>query len=236
MKMKCKICGEIKSADEFERYITLSGRQKRRYQCRKCRIKAITKRNREKGKTFCPVCQKIKQPFDFTRSNSLDFRSYGKICRECAYQKNLDFRKANQKKFFKKIDTESGLIHCFACGKYKSSEHFYKNSLRPDGYDSNCKECRRKQQRKCYYETKRFLISFFNNKCAICGKSFEWYAYDFHHKNSKEKELKISLYTKLTVNMLKQHKEFLNELKKCILVCAICHRKIHTIEEKRDEL
>lgn len=80
---------------------------------------------------------------------------------------------------------------------------------------------------KRYRETKKYLIELFGNKCAICGKTFSWYAYDFHHKNSEDKETKISKYMKFSIKHLLNLPEFQEEIKKCILVCAICHRKLH---------
>ena len=80
---------------------------------------------------------------------------------------------------------------------------------------------------KRYKKTKEWLIDLKGNKCALCGKVFPWYAYDFHHKNGNEKESKISRYTRLTKKHLQNLPEFWEEFNKCILICAICHRKLH---------
>lgn len=58
-------------------------------------------------------------------------------------------------------------------------------------------------------------------KCHICGFNEPIPSlYDFHHINPKEKEFGLNtITTKIEYT--------LNEVKKCILVCPICHRKIH---------
>lgn len=222
----CKICGKEKPITEFEDYITKKGEKKRRWQCRQCRSAKAAERRREKNKRICPVCKKEKQPFEFVRDNSLDYKEYGKICRECAYKKNKEKREEKLKAKIPRVDSK-GKIYCLRCKQYKSKDNFYKNPNRPTGYDFICKECRRKAYQERYKETKMALIERFGNKCAICGKTFPWYAYDFHHKEGEKKERKISRYTRLTMKHLETLPDFEEELKKCILVCAICHRKLH---------
>lgn len=67
------------------------------------------------------------------------------------------------------------------------------------------------------------LITVFDSKCCICG----WDAYqeglEFHHVNPKEKEFGICASNAVTKALDKQ----LAEMRKCILVCANCHRGIH---------
>ena len=48
-------------------------------------------------------------------------------------------------------------------------------------------------------------------------------AFDFHHINPEEKEFNIS-------SKYKSFKKLKIELEKCELLCAICHRKIHSEE------
>ena len=61
--------------------------------------------------------------------------------------------------------------------------------------------------------------------CTKCGFSHTA-ALDFHHENPEEKEYNIH---KLLGN--KQFKKAYEEIKKCIVLCANCHR-IHHHEEK----
>lgn len=65
------------------------------------------------------------------------------------------------------------------------------------------------------------LISVFDSKCCLCGFNAFPEALDFHHVNPEEKEFPLSS------NVMKSLDKQLAEAKKCILVCANCHRGIH---------
>lgn len=67
------------------------------------------------------------------------------------------------------------------------------------------------------------LIKVFGSKCCICGFDKWQSALEFHHVNPEEKEFGITVDT-ATKAIEKQ----LAEMKKCILVCANCHRGIHS--------
>lgn len=66
------------------------------------------------------------------------------------------------------------------------------------------------------------LISLFNSKCCLCGFNEFQEALEFHHVNPEEKELKLS--SNIMISLDKQ----ISEARKCILVCANCHRGIHS--------
>lgn len=60
------------------------------------------------------------------------------------------------------------------------------------------------------------------NKCLFCRES-DFSCLDFHHKNPNEKDIDISV-------LIKNHasiETLSNEIKKCVVLCANCHRKIH---------
>ena len=67
------------------------------------------------------------------------------------------------------------------------------------------------------------LIKVFGCKCCICGFDKWQSALEFHHVNPEEKEFSIT--TDTTTKAIEKQ---LEELKKCILVCANCHRGIHS--------
>lgn len=67
---------------------------------------------------------------------------------------------------------------------------------------------------------KKELIKYKGGKCQICGYDRCQEALDFHHTNSRNKDFNISGGTK-SFNTLKE------EVDKCVLVCANCHREIH---------
>ena len=62
--------------------------------------------------------------------------------------------------------------------------------------------------------------------------SDEWptACFDFHHLEDKEKEL-----SKLIHSWSSKYGLIIQELKKCIVLCSNCHRKLHWKESNRDE-
>ncbi len=75
--------------------------------------------------------------------------------------------------------------------------------------------------------TKIKLIEYKGNKCVKCGYNKECpSAFDFHHLDPTEKEIKIGG-SSLSFEKLKK------ETDKCVLVCKNCHAEIH--EEKYKE-
>lgn len=67
------------------------------------------------------------------------------------------------------------------------------------------------------------LISVLGGKCCICGFNNYPEALEFHHVHPEEKEFGLTASNAITRALDKQ----LIELRKCILVCANCHRGIH---------
>ena len=65
-------------------------------------------------------------------------------------------------------------------------------------------------------------IQYKGNKCEICGYDKCRQALEFHHKDTTLKDFGISAkgYTRAWKNIK-------NELDKCIMVCANCHRELH---------
>ena len=84
------------------------------------------------------------------------------------------------------------------------------------------KTIRAEKHKKRIKELKLEAIKKLGNKCIKCGYDKNYAALDFHHKNMKEKEYAIAD----LIHDRKVTKLFI-ELKKCILLCANCHREIH---------
>jgi hypothetical protein len=133
---------------------------------------------------------------------------------------------------------------CSKCGNEKEeSEFFFKNEKKKILH-SCCKECKREIDRISYKENKNnrrnkvrklanenivkvrtFFIEYKKTKkCEICGES-KWYVLDFHH--TKEKKYEIADLVKRGYSL----KTLIEELNKCIPVCANCHREIHYNEK-----
>ena len=74
------------------------------------------------------------------------------------------------------------------------------------------------------HSLKNQLVKEKGGKCELCGYSKCFAALEFHHINPEEKEFNIALYcSSNNVNVEKARED----LTKCLLVCANCHREIH---------
>jgi hypothetical protein len=88
---------------------------------------------------------------------------------------------------------------------------------------SICDSCRTRLRR---YLTRKACIDFLGNKCKDCGWTGDFVCFDIHHYTG-DKEFTIC------GSEYKSWASIKIELKKCILLCAICHRKrhLHTNED-----
>ncbi len=69
---------------------------------------------------------------------------------------------------------------------------------------------------------KQMAIDYKGGKCCICGYSKCNNALDFHHKDESKKSFGLSVR-----GLTRSWERTRNEVDKCILVCANCHREIH---------
>lgn len=67
------------------------------------------------------------------------------------------------------------------------------------------------------------IIELKGGKCEICGYSKNISALDFHHINPDEKSFQLDARHLSNTNK----ESIIEEVNKCILVCANCHREIH---------
>ena len=71
-------------------------------------------------------------------------------------------------------------------------------------------------------KTKEELVVYKGGKCEICGYDKCLCALDFHHLDPTQKDFTIS-----DSNIYKNLDKLKEEVDKCILVCANCHRELH---------
>lgn len=99
---------------------------------------------------------------------------------------------------------------------------------------ANCKECHSQYMKNKYQENKQKLQSVKSEmKCAKCGED-RGYVLDFHHIDPTIKKYTIS-------HMVAQHYNFeaqetQEEIEKCIVLCANCHREFHHFSFQQPEL
>lgn len=115
---------------------------------------------------------------------------------------------------------------CYYCKVEKSLTLFNKNGIRNGKirYKPFCKECESKVVKENQRKILRKAYTITHNlpyECSLCGYSKCEAALEFHHLNPSEKEFDIKALTNCSVE------KAVNEIQKCILVCANCHRELH---------
>ena len=130
---------------------------------------------------------------------------------------------------------------CSKCGRTKSLNFFYlrKSGPRSGKYYEKCKECMKIRGRNYYHlnrerqlklailrsnksknKMRRYLVEIKDRPCADCGKKYPSYVMDFDHKTDEIKEHEIAR----MINGGWSKEKINNEIKKCEIVCANCHR------------
>jgi len=104
---------------------------------------------------------------------------------------------------------------CNVCKELRPLVAYGKQAQNRDGKKGTCKRC---DQKRVATRTKTAKRKLKAGGCIICGYSKCLEALDFHHTEDN-KSSNIS-----KINSVAKAKE---EAKKCIVVCANCHREIH---------
>lgn len=115
---------------------------------------------------------------------------------------------------------------CCKCKETKEITEFYgsANDHHAFGRAALCKVCFNLSCMERWKATKVKAISYKGGKCVDCSLNLEeshFSVFEFHHLNPTEKEAN---WTKLR---LKSWDKIINELDKCVLLCANCHRIRH---------
>jgi predicted HNH restriction endonuclease len=114
--------------------------------------------------------------------------------------------------------------------KERVREYFLKRNSDPEWRAEKHKK--RTEQRR---ENKRKAVQHMGSKCAVCFQIFPDCCYDFHHKDPTQ----INDVPSSVLHC--SWARILAELEKCMMVCANCHRIIHSKDgyiahEKRKNL
>lgn len=118
--------------------------------------------------------------------------------------------------FNKDSTTKSGLY--LVCKKCRGN-YYQRNKDKIKKYRDSRIEITRKYTKHYREDTKIIMAQLKINGCAICGYDKCINALDFHHVNSGDKKFPVGSNT-IT------HKDFIEELQKCVLLCSNCHREI----------
>lgn len=99
--------------------------------------------------------------------------------------------------------------HCLVCAKQSTKKWL-------------CPGCYTKVRR---YRQKKRAVEMLGGKCCRCGWFGNIAGFEFHHVDGRTKETTIGNVANKSWEVVK------NELKKCILLCATCHRIEHSNNE-----
>ena len=110
---------------------------------------------------------------------------------------------------------------CPRCEKNCSTSDFY-NRRGKENSSVYCKKCTNLQTVERQRNFKKQMVDYKGGKCVKCGYDKCISALEFHHLNPNEKEFTLSHLKNYRFDEI-----IMNELDKCDLVCANCHREIH---------
>ena len=125
---------------------------------------------------------------------------------------------------------------CSKCSTEKEVKEFNSSKRQKDGYHVWCKVCvkihdqdrhrllsptRVVQNRERRASTREFISSL-KMKCTQCPEE-HISCLEFHHLGDDKKDFNISD----AVRRGYSQKRILEEVKKCVILCANCHRKFH---------
>jgi hypothetical protein len=118
-----------------------------------------------------------------------------------------------------------GTKRCTDCNEHKPLSDFYKSKSHSFGVMCYCKPCFNKRAISRWIRRKTDAILYKGGQCQRCKlhlKDTHYAVFEFHHTFPSAKE---SDWSKLR---LKSWTAIKKELDKCLLLCANCHRIIHS--------
>lgn len=91
-------------------------------------------------------------------------------------------------------------------------------------YQCDCRSCRSLKRRENSRKTKALAIEYKGGKCVDCSQVVHQAAFEFHHLDPSTKEKDPTHFLNDRVGL---SESALEELDKCVLLCANCHRIRH---------
>ena len=126
---------------------------------------------------------------------------------------------------------------CYRCKTSKPISEFHRSAVKKDGLQPDCKVCNRERvkldyrlnNRKQAYAKRavqqrlecKKIVDYIKAYCgcAHCTES-DACCFDFHHLGNKDESISI-------IMVSKNRPKLLREIKKCMVLCSNCHRKVH---------
>lgn len=111
------------------------------------------------------------------------------------------------------------LKKCSCCEEEKEKDQFYKKGKR---LQSMCKKCFNSYCAERWRQRKIKAVEYKGGECLDCNNKYPMAVYEFHHLDPNEKEFAWN-----KMRLVSDDKLY-NELDKCVLLCANCHRIRHS--------
>ena len=120
------------------------------------------------------------------------------------------------------INNDKELKQCPKCNVVKNRKtDFYQLKGQKVKVNGLCKPCLLESNAERRRAVKQKAVDYLGGECSNCGYNKCIGSLDFHHLDPKEKDLNYSLFKTIF------NKRLTDELDKCILLCANCHRELH---------
>ena len=113
---------------------------------------------------------------------------------------------------------------CKKCNIEKNIEDFARNGGR---YRTICKSCDSERVKQKILITVAYVQTL-KDHCSICGYSKDKSALEFHHTDESDKLFNIGSFACSRIWSIKTKQLIDAEIKKCICLCANCHRELHS--------
>lgn len=171
---------------------------------------------------LCVRCNQERPVEDFLNGSSTYRRPTCSNCRKIADAKRRskpDYKEKHAKYTNTWEDRNPGQKTAYMRElRARSPEFREKQRLVSNAYNAKHREERLAYQKARQVERQTFINSFKDSPCKDCGLKFPTFCMDFDHVRGEKKDNIANMKSNRTLDRIKE------EIDKCDLVCAICHR------------
>ncbi len=117
---------------------------------------------------------------------------------------------------------------CTKCGRELPIDQFNFRNKTLGTRRADCRDCHNGYVKQKYQERKTMITNLKAQiKCAKCGES-RGYCLDYHHIDPTTKKFTIAKFISNSTSL----EGLTEEIEKCIVLCANCHREYHYLSER----
>lgn len=121
---------------------------------------------------------------------------------------------------------------CTKCGRELPLDSFNWRDKAKGTRRADCRDCHNNYMKKQYQQKKIEIQDLKAElRCAKCGYNKCGAALDFHHINPEDKDDTVA--RMLSNNYSLERVQ--NEIKKCVVLCANCHREFHFLNNNNSD-